>query len=170
MLKTDNLVGAMVYYDGQQNDSRMNVVLALTAAYYGAALANHVEVLKLEKKKSDDKEVLCSATVRDNLTGKEWKIRAKGIVNATGPFTDFIRKMDDPGCKEIIAPSAGTHIVLPNYYSPEHMGLIDPSTSDGRVIFFLPWVRSIEGKIPFILSVGRKYGCWHDRCTHQGDI
>lgn len=47
--------------------------------------------------------------------------------------------MDEPESKEIIAPSAGTHIVLPHYFSPEHMGLIDPSTSDGRVIFFLPW-------------------------------
>lgn len=61
------------------------------------------------------------------------------MINATGPFTDSIRKMDDPTVKSICAPSSGVHIVLPGYYSPEQMGLLDPSTSDGRVIFFLPW-------------------------------
>lgn len=49
--------------------------------------------------------------------------------------------MDDPTVKSICAPSSGVHIVLPGYYSPEQMGLLDPSTSDGRVIFFLPWQR-----------------------------
>jgi glycerol-3-phosphate dehydrogenase len=64
---------------------------------------------------------------------------AQSVVNATGPFTDGIRKMDDPEAKNIIQPSAGVHIVLPDYYSPRSMGLLDPQTSDGRVIFFLPW-------------------------------
>ena len=140
MLKTDDLIGAVVYYDGQQNDSRMNVALAKTAEYYGADIANHVEVVSLHKTKLEDgEEKLHAATVRDTLTGKEWQIRAKGIVNATGPFADLIRKMDEPDCKNLISPSSGTHIILPHYFSPEHMGLIDPATSDGRVIFFLPW-------------------------------
>lgn len=41
--------------------------------------------------------------------------------------------------KPIVQPSSGVHITLPNYYSPRTMGLLDPATSDGRVIFFLPW-------------------------------
>jgi len=40
---------------------------------------------------------------------------------------------------KICQPSSGVHIVLPDYYSPTNMGLLDPNTSDGRVIFFLPW-------------------------------
>ena len=56
-----------------------------------------------------------------------------------GPFTDAVRLMDDPDARKIVQPSAGIHIVLPEYYSPRNMGLLDPSTSDGRVIFFLPW-------------------------------
>ena len=74
---------------GQQNDSRMNVALALTAAYHGAALANHVEVTALLKdaKNADGEPMLSGAKVRDTLTGQEWEIKAKGIVNATGPFT-----------------------------------------------------------------------------------
>jgi glycerol-3-phosphate dehydrogenase len=142
MLKKTDLVGALVYYDGAHNDSRMNVSLAMTAALYGATVVNHVEVTSLEK---DADGKLCGARVRDLIPQKngkksdEFQIRARGVVNATGPFTDSIRKMDDPDVKEIVAPSSGVHIVLPGYYSPQKMGLIDPKTSDGRVIFFLPW-------------------------------
>jgi len=63
----------------------------------------------------------------------------KGIINATGPFTDSLLTLDNPSHKPIVQPSSGIHITLPNYYSPRTMGLLDPATSDGRVIFFLPW-------------------------------
>lgn len=142
MLKSDKLCGAIVYYDGQQDDARMCLAVALTAARHGATVANHVEVQELLKKKdANGNEVLCGAKMRDALTKKEWTVKAKCIINATGPFTDSIRKMDDPKVKEICCPSSGVHIVLPGYYSPQQMGLLDPATSDGRVIFFLPWQR-----------------------------
>jgi len=142
MLKRTDLIGALVYYDGAHNDSRMNVSLAMTAALYGATVVNHLEVTALEK---DENGRLCAARVKDIVREKDGKkaeeftIRARGIINATGPFCDSIRKMDEPSIKEIVAPSSGVHIVLPGYYSPANMGLIDPKTSDGRVIFFLPW-------------------------------
>jgi glycerol-3-phosphate dehydrogenase len=142
MLKRTDLVGALVYYDGAHNDSRMNVSLAMTAALYGATVVNHMEVTSLEK---DANGKLCGAKMKDLVAEKngkptnEFSVRARGIVNATGPFTDSIRKMDEPDTKEIVAPSSGVHVVLPGYYSPQKMGLIDPRTSDGRVIFFLPW-------------------------------
>ncbi|KAI9468936.1 MAG: FAD dependent oxidoreductase-domain-containing protein [Benjaminiella poitrasii] len=136
MLKKDELVGAIVYYDGQQNDARMNVALALTAAHHGATIANHCEVIELIHNENGHVK---GAKVKDTLTGDEWVINAKGVVNATGPFTDGLRKMDDVKTQEIVAPSSGVHVILPNYYSPHNMGLLDPSTSDGRVIFFLPW-------------------------------
>ncbi|KAL3469994.1 FAD dependent oxidoreductase-domain-containing protein [Aspergillus californicus] len=142
MLRKDNLLGAMVYYDGAHNDSRMNVSLAMTAALYGSTVVNHMEVTSLTK---DASGKLTGARVKDCIPGlngtgtEEITIRAKGIINATGPFTDSIRKMDEPDIKEIVAPSSGVHVILPGYYSPADMGLIDPSTSDGRVIFFLPW-------------------------------
>jgi glycerol-3-phosphate dehydrogenase len=79
------------------------------------------------------------ARLRDTLTGDEWDVKAKGVINATGPFCDGVRKLDDPTVENIVAPSSGVHITLPKYYSPGKMGLIDPNTSDGRVIFFLPW-------------------------------
>lgn len=120
----------------------MNVSLAMTAALYGCTTVNHMQVTGLTK---DASGKLNGATVKDIVPerngqeAEEFPIRAKGIINATGPFTDSIRKMDDPSVKEIVAPSAGVHVILPGYYSPANMGLIDPSTSDGRVIFFLPW-------------------------------
>ncbi|XP_037048717.1 glycerol-3-phosphate dehydrogenase, mitochondrial isoform X1 [Bradysia coprophila] len=141
MLKGDKLCGAIVYYDGQQNDARMNLAIALTAARQGATVCNHVEVTELMKKKdANGQNKLCGAKVKDTITGKTWEVKAKCIINATGPFTDHIRKMDDPTVKTICCPSSGVHIVLPGYYSPQQMGLLDPSTSDGRVIFFLPWL------------------------------
>ena len=70
---------------------------------------------------------------------KEFVIRTKCVVNATGPYTDSIRQLDDATMPQICQPSSGVHIVLPDYYSPTNMGLLDPNTSDGRVIFFLPW-------------------------------
>ncbi|KAK8086165.1 Glycerol-3-phosphate dehydrogenase [Apiospora phragmitis] len=123
MLKKTDLVGALVYYDGAHNDSRMNVSLAMTAAVYGATVVNHAAVSSLIK---DANGKLCGATIKDCIperdgkgSGEGIKVKAKCIINCTGPFTDSIRKMDDQG--------------------PANMGLIDPKTSDGRVIFFLPW-------------------------------
>ncbi|XP_039462961.1 glycerol-3-phosphate dehydrogenase, mitochondrial [Oreochromis aureus] len=141
MLKKDKLVGAIVYYDGQHNDARMNLAIALSAARYGAAIANYTEVIHLLKKKDPQsgREKVCGARCRDVITGQEFDVRAKCVINATGPFTDALRKMDNQEASNICQPSAGVHIVIPGYYSPDNMGLLDPATSDGRVIFFLPW-------------------------------
>ncbi|KAJ3539501.1 hypothetical protein NMY22_g4709 [Coprinellus aureogranulatus] len=140
MLKSDGLVGAVVYYDGQHNDSRMNIALILTAVKQGAKVANYCEVTALHKDPVTGK--LIGAQVKDTLPSSSqssFNIRAKGIINATGPFTDSLLALDNPNHKPIVQASSGVHITLPNYYSPRTMGLLDPSTSDGRVIFFLPW-------------------------------
>uniref|UniRef100_T1J2G8 Glycerol-3-phosphate dehydrogenase n=1 Tax=Strigamia maritima TaxID=126957 RepID=T1J2G8_STRMM len=141
MLKKEKLCGAIVYYDGQHNDARMNILLALTAARHGATIANHVTVTSLLKKKDDEtgEVTLSGAKVKDSISGQEFEIKAKCVVNAAGPFTDSIRLMADENAIKICQPSSGVHIILPNYYSPRKMGLLDPATSDGRVIFFLPW-------------------------------
>lgn len=138
MLKRENLKGAIVYYDGAHNDARMCLSIALTAARRGALVANHVAVTGLVKDPANNNQI-CAAQVKDQLSGESWTIKAKCVVNATGPHTDTIRLMDDPKAVKICAPSSGVHIVLPGYYSPQSMGLLDPATKDGRVIFFLPW-------------------------------
>ncbi|KAI5809514.1 glycerol-3-phosphate dehydrogenase [Peziza echinospora] len=205
MLKEEGLVGALVYYDGSHNDSRMNVAIATTAALHGATVINHVEVNQLIKDPVTGQ--ITGVRVRDLLPppttttkkgkgGKktqqeeeavEFSVPAKGVVNATGPFTDSIRILDDPSVPPIVAPSSGVHIVLPGYYSPQRMGLIDPSTSDGRVIFFLPWQGNtiagttdapteitphplpLEEEINWILSEVRRYLA-PDINVRRGDV
>ncbi|XP_055069203.2 glycerol-3-phosphate dehydrogenase, mitochondrial isoform X1 [Misgurnus anguillicaudatus] len=189
MLKKDKLVGAIVYYDGQHNDSRMNLGIALTAARHGAAVANYTEVIHLLKKADPitSQEKVCGARCRDVITGREFDVRAKCVINATGPFTDSLRKMDNQKTPNICQPSAGVHIVIPGYYSPDNMGLLDPATSDGRVIFFLPWEKMtiagttdtatevtahpipMEEDINFILSEVRHY-LSNDVEVRRGDV
>ncbi|KAL2069277.1 hypothetical protein VTL71DRAFT_15615 [Oculimacula yallundae] len=142
--KKDGLVGALVYYDGQHNDSRMNISLAMTASLYGATVLNHVEATQLQK---DSNGKICGARVRDMLVNssneqevsEEFVVRARGVINATGPYVDSIRNFDKPEDQNIVVPSTGVHVVLPAYFSSKNMGLIDPNTSDGRVMFLLPW-------------------------------
>ncbi|KAG6011744.1 hypothetical protein E4U41_005445, partial [Claviceps citrina] len=149
LLRRDRLVGALVYYDGQHNDSRMNVSLALTSMLYRATVLNHVEVTALDK---DADGRIRGATVRDlmaapgsgpgprtNPDDAVFTVRARGVINATGPFTDAIERMDDPARKDIVAPSSGAHVMLPGTLCPKGMGILDAATSDGRVVFVLPW-------------------------------
>lgn len=136
MLRRDNLFGGIVYYDGQQNDARMNISLATTAALYGATVLNYVEVTALQK---DPSGKINGVKVRDTLSsGDDFTVRAKGVVNATGPYADAIEHMDDPSRKNMVAPASGTHIILPRSLCSTDMGMLKAS-SDGRVIFILPW-------------------------------
>ncbi|KAL2645218.1 hypothetical protein R1flu_012805 [Riccia fluitans] len=138
------LKGTLVYYDGQMNDSRLNVALACTASLAGAAVLNHAEATMLLKDEVSGK--LIGARIRNQLTGKEFDVYSKVVVNAAGPFCDEVRKLCDEKAIPMISPSSGVHIVLPDYYSPDAMGLIVPKTKDGRVVFLLPWMgRTVAG-------------------------
>ncbi|KAL5800320.1 hypothetical protein ACOSQ4_033204 [Xanthoceras sorbifolium] len=142
--KDKNLRGTVVYYDGQMNDSRVNVGLAVTAALAGAAVLNHAEVISLIKDEPSQRVI--GARIRNNLSGNEFDTYAKVVVNAAGPFCDSVRRLADKNVQSMICPSSGVHIVLPDYYSPEGMGLIVPKTKDGRVVFMLPWLgRTVAG-------------------------
>ena len=151
MMKPD-IYGAIVYYDGQMNDTRYNLLIALTAAQAGATVANHVNIDELIY--SEKQEKIVGAWATDQITKERIKIRAKAVINCTGPFTDAVRQMArsaaSPSMKEdaeeknnrsddIVTPAGGVHVVLPDHFSPANMGLIVPETKDGRVLFFLPW-------------------------------
>ncbi|TYI23967.1 hypothetical protein ES332_A06G202100v1 [Gossypium tomentosum] len=142
--KDKSLRGTVVYYDGQMNDSRLNVGLACSAALAGAAVLNHAEVVSFLK--DEGTERIIGARIRDKLSGQEFETYAKVVVNAAGPFCDSVRKMANKDAQAMICPSSGVHVVLPDYYSPEGMGLIVPKTKDGRVVFMLPWLgRTVAG-------------------------
>jgi glycerol-3-phosphate dehydrogenase len=141
MLREDELCGALVYYDGHHDDARTNMSLVLTAAERGADVVNYADVVGLAK---DDDGRVCGVRLVDRLAdgaAPPIEVRAAGgVVNATGAWTDVLRRLDDAESRDVIVPSAGTHVVLPDFYSPRDMGMLDPATSDGRVLFFLPWL------------------------------
>ena len=128
-----------IFYEGQHNDSRTCLSIALAAAEQGAAIANYVEMQDLI---FDENGRAVGAVCRDTLTGVEFDVRSKSIIFAGGPFTDALRKKEDNTCESAVSGAAGTHIVLPGYYSPPDIGLLDINTSDGRFLFFLPWLGS----------------------------
>ncbi len=136
MLKPKNLKGGVIYSDGQFDDARMNVAIAMTALEQGAVIANHIKVVEIMK--GDGK--VCGAHVLDRLSDEKFSIHAQMVINATGPFTDSIRKMDDPQALPMLKVSSGIHIVLDKRFSPPDTGLLIPKTEDGRVLFLLPWL------------------------------
>lgn len=135
MLKAEGLRAGILYYDGQFNDARMAVTLALTASERGAAIANRVEVVELTSKDGR----LTGALVCDRETGARWDIRARAVINAAGPFVDSLRQMADSRTPPIVSLSSGVHIVLDKRFAPAGAGLLIPRTDDGRVLFILPW-------------------------------
>lgn len=134
-LKAEGLKAAVLYYDGQFHDARMALSLALTAEQHGAAIANHVAVSGLFKEGGK----IAGAELTDSLTGESWQLKAKGVINAAGPFVDQIRIMDNPSAPKILSASTGIHIVLDKRFAPPDTGLMIPETEDGRVLFVLPW-------------------------------
>lgn len=140
LLKEEGLFGSVIYHDGTQNDSRTNVALALTSVYHGATSLNYCQLMSFTKGINGK---INGAIIKDMIgEGKEIKVSFDQVVNATGPFSDSIRKMANPLLKDIISPSTGVHVILPSKMSPKSMGILDPMTNDGRVLFLLPW----EGK------------------------
>jgi glycerol-3-phosphate dehydrogenase len=134
-LKAEGLKAGVLYYDGQFHDARMALSLALTAEQQGAVVVNHVAVSGLIK--ADEKIV--GAQVTDSLNGESWRVRSRGVINATGPFADQLRMMDNPSAPRVLSASSGIHIVLDKRFAPPDTGLMIPKTEDGRVLFVLPW-------------------------------
>ena len=105
-----------MYYDGQHNDARANVCLAMTAAKHGGVVLNHTRFVGFEKNGAKINGVHCV----DELDGNAFQINAKSVINATGPYSDNIRKMDDPSVKELCVPSAGVRH-SPPYFTASFM-------------------------------------------------
>ncbi len=135
-LKTDGLRGGVQYFDGQFDDSRLLISLARTAARQGAALLNYARVDRLVRGTAGYVEGVVAIDVE---SGAELDLRAKVVINATGPFTDTIRRMADPDAPPMIAPSQGVHLVLERSFLPGDSAIMVPHTRDGRVMFAIPW-------------------------------
>jgi len=134
-LRTDTLSGGVLYHDGQFDDARLLINMAQTAHADGATLANYVAVDGLIKENGR----ISGLTAIDQETSQTVPIAARCIVNAAGPFCDAVRRMDQADCPEMVAASQGVHVVLPRKFFPGDAAMIVPKTSDGRVLFIIPW-------------------------------
>ena len=134
-LQAKNLVGGIRYFDGQFNDSRLCIDLATTAEENGAILLNYCEAIAFEKQHKKITAVVC----KDRISGLEYTITTKSVINATGVFTDAILQMDDVSQGDIVTPSQGIHLVLRKDFFPSLEALMIPKTADGRVLFAVPW-------------------------------
>lgn len=135
-IKTEGLKGGVVYYDGQFDDSRLLINLVTTAAEQGATLLNYVAVTGLHR---DDEGFINGVTARDQESGQQFEISARVVINATGAFCDHVRQMADPAATQLVAPSQGIHLVFDRSFLPGDSAIMVPHTSDGRVMFAIPW-------------------------------
>ena len=135
-LQRDGLRGGVLYHDGQFDDSRLLVNLVQTAVERGACVLNYARVTGLVRGADG---YLAGLEFRDEETGEAHALGARCVVNATGPFCDALRRMDDPGADPLIAPSQGVHIVLDRSFLPGDTAIMVPHTRDGRVMFAIPW-------------------------------
>ncbi len=169
----DGLRGGVVYHDGQFDDARMAISLALTCADHGGTVLNYMEVEGIIKDKVD---LVDGVKVRDRESGRVYNLKAKAVVNATGVWVDKIMQMDYPNAKDMVRPSQGVHLVLDKSFLQSERAIMIPHTSDGRVLFAVPWhnrvivgttdtlmehadpePRALEEEIEFILETARTY-------------
>jgi glycerol-3-phosphate dehydrogenase len=130
-----DLQGGVCYYDGQFDDSRLAVNLAQTIFDLDGCASNYLKVTRLIHKQG----IVAGVVARDEGTGDEHEIRARVVINATGVFTDQVRKLDDPECVSMVVASQGAHLVLPRKFLPGDSAIMVPHTPDGRVLFAVPW-------------------------------
>jgi len=172
-IQTDGLRGGVIYFDGQFDDARLLINMAQTAIDQGATLLNYAPVLGLLK---DADGFVNGVRARDAETQTEWDARARVVVNATGAFCDALRKNAEPDITPMIAASQGIHLVFDRSFLPGDSAIMVPHTSDGRVMFAIPWhghtlvgttdtpisqateePRAQEQEIDFVLSTAGEY-------------
>lgn len=172
-VKKAKLKGGIEYFDGQFDDARLAVNLAQTATQYGAKLLNYAKVTELNK---DNTGKISGFNFVDLETGISHSIKAKSIINATGVFVDEILTLAHPNHKPMVRPSQGVHIVVERSFLGGKSALMIPETSDGRVLFGVPWhnhlvlgttdtplnehslePRALDSEIDFILNTAGDY-------------
>jgi glycerol-3-phosphate dehydrogenase len=173
LLKKEGLKGGVVYHDGQFDDSRMALALARSCVENKGIVLNYCKVTSLLK---DEKGRINGVKARDMVSGVDFTLRSKLVINATGVFADDIARMDNPEAVSTIRPSQGVHIVLDRSFLQSDSAIMIPKTDDGRVLFAIPWYDEVvvgttdtplnavslepvalEKEINFILNTAEKY-------------
>jgi glycerol-3-phosphate dehydrogenase len=135
-LNQKGLIGSVAYADGQFDDARYNLALVETFTRAGGETLNYAKVTDFQRQ-ADGR--LAGVAVNDELTGHTFSVKAKVMVNATGPAADSVRRLATPTVRERMRPSKGAHILLPLDVFPTEDALLIPKTEDGRVLFAVPW-------------------------------
>lgn len=151
-INTKKISGAVIYKDGQFDDTRLAINLAQTAAENGASVLNYCKVIQLLKTSYTVQETLsavenpdsglekiCGVVVQDTINKNEYSLKCKVVINATGVFTDEILQMDNTNAQNIVSPSQGIHLVVDKKFFPGNDAMMIPKTEDGRVLFAVPW-------------------------------
>jgi glycerol-3-phosphate dehydrogenase len=134
-----NLAGGVEYFDGQFDDARYCLALAQTIEARGGVAINYARMVRLLKRG----QRICGVVVWDEEAGTEFEVQARVVINATGVFTDEIRRLDDAQTAPLLTVSQGSHFVLPKSFLPGSHALMVPKTADGRVLFAIPWDNAV---------------------------
>ncbi len=135
-VKKEGLRGGVRYYDGAFNDARMALALLQSASEKGCCVKNHTEVVGFTY---NDKKI-SAIKLEDKKNYEFYEVHADCVINATGPFSDIVRRLDDENCKKMVEVSSGIHIVIDKKFLPNSEGIMIPKTEDGRVLFMLPYL------------------------------
>jgi glycerol-3-phosphate dehydrogenase len=135
-LREDGLRGGVVYFDGQFDDARLLIHLIMTAADHGATVLNYASVTGFE---FDESGFVEGITLVDRESNNTCTVKGRVIVNATGAFTDETRRLADKTVGALVSPSQGIHLVLSGEFLRSDSAIMVPHTSDGRVLFVIPW-------------------------------
>ena len=130
------LGGGVRYFDAQFDDARLAIALMKTLHKLGGMAVNYLPVTGFIKQ--GDK--ITGVKARDFFTGAEFCFKSKAVINATGVWVDEIRRMDSAETKPMLSPSQGVHVVVDQHFYPSKEALLVPKTSDGRVLFVVPWL------------------------------
>ena len=134
-LGQENLDGAPLYYDCATDDARLTLETALDAAKHGATIATWARVVSFVKEGGRVRGVV----VEDGFGGGLREVRAKTVINATGPWTDTTLSMSAPQVRPLLRPTKGVHIVVDHAKLPLKHAVVCFHPHDGRVLFAIPW-------------------------------
>lgn len=135
-LRNTGLKGGVKYFDGQFDDARLALNIAQTCAEQGGVLLNYMKVTGLTK---DNNDKINGVLAKDIETNREYKLKSKAVINATGVFVDDVMQMDSPTNQPQVKFSQGVHLVLDKSFLKGNNALMIPKTADGRVLFVVPW-------------------------------
>ncbi len=138
-INPSKLVGGILYFDGQFNDSALCTSLAVTAAENGATILNYVKATGFVK----EKDIIVGVNLLNTLSNKIYSIKAKTVINATGVFADAVLNMDTETHELLVTPSQGIHLVVDTDFFTGNYSMMIPKTDDGRVLFAVPWQNKV---------------------------